>query len=637
MSTIVVSDVDALCHMLVQGWTVVAPDGVNNVLTEIKSMHSVQLTVTTGRDNTSLNVYIANGKTYVSTLAAPDETVTLYGVWLPDNYDAENKDSMQKTLTLLSPNYYIPKLIRATNTEDETKSQDEVNVAQSKTLVEEQAKAKRETEEQAKREAEEKAKRETEEQAKRKAEEEAKREAEAKAKREAEAIKEEKRRNAEEAKRKKLEAQAKAKREAEAIKEEKRRNAEEAKRKKLEDKAKAKQELEAKKKEERSHKEEAKRKKLEDAAKAKREADAKARRDKDAKARREADAKARREAEEKAKFLEEKQVQKILQDLSQTLELSSAQASYYSKQLKKTTKYRNDNDDTRGTLNQLKIVSMFKFPAAFEQNINTSYPWFRKLLLDRIQNVPADNQLDLDKLIGDYYNDDIKDVKLDLHMASVKFVLSLVTLYANEKDFFTYGKVHTTEEIRSNLRYLTPKNTLLYRQCECLQYMFAAYTGIKEYTFSPNDKQLSKLNTINQNFAQAITSQLNLYEAILDKNDVIGILVYIMEQFEDETDTHTHNDELASAVIKTYKKVNSLEWLLDFVLRWYLTGWDERQRWLYAITAIPIQDEVKNKRLEDVLVDNATLMMELHQMTIRTEEYETKENALWEKIFPNPQ
>ena len=608
MSTIVVSDVDALCHMLVQGWTVVAPDGVNNVLTEIKSMHSVQLTVTTGRDNTSLNVYIANGKTYVSTLAAPDETVTLYGVWLPDNYDAENKDSMQKTLTLLSPNYYIPKLIRATNTEDETKSQDEVNVAQSKTLVEEQAKAKRETEEQAKREAEEQAKRETEEQAKRKAEEEAKREAE-----------------------------AKAKREAEAIKEEKRRNAEEAKRKKLEDKAKAKQELEAKKKEERSHKEEAKRKKLEDAAKAKREADAKARRDKDAKARREADAKARREAEEKAKFLEEKQVQKILQDLSQTLELSSAQASYYSKQLKKTTKYRNDNDDTRGTLNQLKIVSMFKFPAAFEQNINTSYPWFRKLLLDRIQNVPADNQLDLDKLIGDYYNDDIKDVKLDLHMASVKFVLSLVTLYANEKDFFTYGKVHTTEEIRSNLRYLTPKNTLLYRQCECLQYMFAAYTGIKEYTFSPNDKQLSKLNTINQNFAQAITSQLNLYEAILDKNDVIGILVYIMEQFEDETDTHTHNDELASAVIKTYKKVNSLEWLLDFVLRWYLTGWDERQRWLYAITAIPIQDEVKNKRLEDVLVDNATLMMELHQMTIRTEEYETKENALWEKIFPNPQ
>ena len=280
---------------------------------------------------------------------------------------------------------------------------------------------------------------------------------------------------------------------------------------------------------------------------------------------------------------------------------------------------------------------MFKFPAAFEQNINTSYPWFRKLLLDRIQNVPADNQLDLDKLIGDYYNDDIKDVKLDLHMASVKFVLSLVTLYANEKDFFTYGKVHTTEEIRSNLRYLTPKNTLLYRQCECLQYMFAAYTGIKEYTFSPNDKQLSKLNTINQNFAQAITSQLALYEAILDKNDVIGILVYIMEQFEDETDTHTHNDELASAVIKTYKKVNSLEWLLDFVLRWYLTGWDERQRWLYAITAIPIQDEVKNKRLEDVLVDNATLMMELHQMTIRTEEYETKENALWEKIFPNPQ
>ena len=592
MSTIVVSDVDALCHMLVQGWTVVAPDGVNDVLTEIKSMHSVQLTVTTGRDNTSLNVYIANGKTYVSTLAAPDETVTLYGVWLPDNYDAENKDSMQKTLTLLSPNYYIPKLIRATNTEDETKSQDEVNVAQSKTLVEEQAKAKRETEEQAKRKAEEEAKR---------------------------------------------EAEAKAKREAEAIKEEKRRNAEEAKRKKLEDKAKAKQELEAKKKEERSHKEEAKRKKLEDAAKAKREADAKARRDKDAKARREADAKARREAEEKAKFLEEKQVQKILQDLSQTLELSSAQASYYSKQLKKTTKYRNDNDDTRGTLNQLKIVSMFKFPAAFEQNINTSYPWFRKLLLDRIQNVPADNQLDLDKLIGDYYNDDIKDVKLDLHMASVKFVLSLVTLYANEEDFFTYGKVHTTEEIRSNLRYLTPKNTLLYRQCECLQYMFAAYTGIKEYTFSPNDKQLSKLNTINQNFAQAITSQLDLYEAILDKNDVIGILVYIMEQFEDETDTHTHNDELASAVIKTYKKVNSLEWLLDFVLRWYLTGWDERQRWLYAITAIPIQDEVKNKRLEDVLVDNATLMMELHQMTIRTEEYETKENALWEKIFPNPQ
>ena len=50
-----------------------------------------------------MNVYIANGKTYVSKSTTPDETVTLYGVWLPDNYDATNESGMQKPFKLLSP------------------------------------------------------------------------------------------------------------------------------------------------------------------------------------------------------------------------------------------------------------------------------------------------------------------------------------------------------------------------------------------------------------------------------------------------------------------------------------------------------------------------------------------------------
>ena len=106
MSTIVVSDVGALCNMLVQGWTVVAPRGGDDVVTEIKSMHSVQLTVRS-KGTALLKVYIANGKTYVSTPTAPDKTVTLYGVWLPGNYDAGNKDSMYVPLKLLSPYAYL--------------------------------------------------------------------------------------------------------------------------------------------------------------------------------------------------------------------------------------------------------------------------------------------------------------------------------------------------------------------------------------------------------------------------------------------------------------------------------------------------------------------------------------------------
>ena len=101
LSAIVVSDVGALCNLLVQGWTVVAPRGSDDVVTEIKSMHSVQLTVRS-KGTVLLNVYIANGKTYVSTPTAPDETVTLYGVWLPGKYDAQNKDSMYVPLQLLS-------------------------------------------------------------------------------------------------------------------------------------------------------------------------------------------------------------------------------------------------------------------------------------------------------------------------------------------------------------------------------------------------------------------------------------------------------------------------------------------------------------------------------------------------------
>ena len=122
MSTIVVSDVGALCNMLVQGWTVVAPTGGDDVVTEIKSMHSVQLTVKS-KGTASLNVYIANGKTYVSTPTAPDKTVTLYGVWLPGNYDAGNKDSMYVPLQLSSPYAYLELVFNSTQSETTSNAQ----------------------------------------------------------------------------------------------------------------------------------------------------------------------------------------------------------------------------------------------------------------------------------------------------------------------------------------------------------------------------------------------------------------------------------------------------------------------------------------------------------------------------------
>ena len=92
--------------MLVQGWNVVDPPDYDAEVT-IESMRSVKLSLKHTGSGTDLNVYIANGKTYVSTSGAPDNTVTLYGVWLPDKCDAANKDSMLVPLELLSPNVSV--------------------------------------------------------------------------------------------------------------------------------------------------------------------------------------------------------------------------------------------------------------------------------------------------------------------------------------------------------------------------------------------------------------------------------------------------------------------------------------------------------------------------------------------------
>ena len=90
--------------MLVQGWNVISPKDYG-VQVRIESMQSVKLFLKYAGSDTgdNLNVYIANGKTYVSKAAGPDETVTLYGVWLPDKYDATNESDMQKPFQLLSP------------------------------------------------------------------------------------------------------------------------------------------------------------------------------------------------------------------------------------------------------------------------------------------------------------------------------------------------------------------------------------------------------------------------------------------------------------------------------------------------------------------------------------------------------
>ena len=91
--------------MLVQGWNVVNPKlSSYDVQVTIESMQSVKILLKNkGGGGDNLNVYIANGKTYVSKSTTPDETVTLYGVWLPDNYDATNESGMQKPFKLLSP------------------------------------------------------------------------------------------------------------------------------------------------------------------------------------------------------------------------------------------------------------------------------------------------------------------------------------------------------------------------------------------------------------------------------------------------------------------------------------------------------------------------------------------------------
>ena len=104
---VVVKNVEALCEMLVQGWNVENPSNYKATVT-IESMRSVKMFLTNqSGSGDDLNVYIANGKTYVSKSSAPDETVTLYGVWLPDQCNAANKDSMLVPLELLSPDVSV--------------------------------------------------------------------------------------------------------------------------------------------------------------------------------------------------------------------------------------------------------------------------------------------------------------------------------------------------------------------------------------------------------------------------------------------------------------------------------------------------------------------------------------------------